>query len=200
MLLLHQAVRRGMQATSVAGLRVHTDRVVFPGDDKRVLTVKPVTFEGSECRLMFSDGAMLAVKNATLAPYGIWIAQPAGAGVHLECAGHAAPLPWPPAQPKLQDGRHDHREDSSIQSRQDHREDSSIQGRHRDSRRLRTKTDDRCVYGKDMDVVPAPGAAPSKNAVMADPDACCAACAANPECVVANYDIADKTCWEKVKP
>ena len=149
-----------------------------------MLTVKPVTFEGSECRLMFSDGAMLAVKNATLAPYGIWIAQPAGAGVHLECAGHAAPLPWPPAQPKLHDGRQDHREDS-----QDHRVN-----------RRRLKSDDRCVYGKDMDVVPAPGAAQSKNAVMADPDACCAACAANPDCVVANYDIADKTCWEKVKP
>eukprot|EP01050_Picozoa_sp_SAG11_P014366 SAG11_NODE_1762_length_4300_cov_1.837658_1_plen_158_part_00 len=35
---------------------------------------------------------------------------------------------------------------------------------------------------------------------MGDPDACCAWCASDPTCVVANFDIADKACWLKVKP
>ena len=55
-----------------------------------------------------------------------------------------------------------------------------------------------CVYGKNLDFVTVGHA--NKNKVMADPDACCAWCASDPTCVVANFDTADKACWLKVKP
>ena len=45
------------------------------------------------------------------------------------------------------------------------------------SRRYALKTDDRCVYSKNIDFMPAEGAPTSKNMVTAGPDECCAACA-----------------------
>ena len=64
--------------------------------------------------------------------------------------------------------------------------------RHPASHRYaRLKTDDRCVYKKNIDFIPAPGAPPSKNMDTAGPDECCAKCASDPDCVVANFDVAE---------
>ena len=59
--------------------------------------------------------------------------------------------------------------------------------------------DNRCVYAKNVDFVPVPGSPGSPHWKMAGPDECCAACASDPECVVANFDIADSVCWLKRK-
>lgn len=60
-------------------------------------------------------------------------------------------------------------------------------------------TDDRCVYGKNQDFVPIPGSPSSPSKKLAGPDECCAACASDPDCVVANYDPSDSLCWLKRK-
>lgn len=58
------------------------------------LAAGPLRFDGADCTLHFAAGALVAVDDASLAPYGVWVAQPANAAVTLDCTG-LAPRAWP---------------------------------------------------------------------------------------------------------
>ena len=63
------------------------------GGANATLKIAPLLYDGKNCSLIFRAGEVLATPQASLAPYGIWVAQPSN-DVKLDCGGDYV-VSWP---------------------------------------------------------------------------------------------------------
>ena len=68
------------------------DMVIPSRPGSMLLTIAPLLYNGQDCRLLFNKGELLAVRDPTLAPFGVWISQPNN-DVKLECGDKV--VAWP---------------------------------------------------------------------------------------------------------